>query len=238
MAEVLTKDWLKVDQFREVIFYISCVGSFGILPLICFYYPHIFLQLRTVSCHPNEATLVAVTFENENFICEVDHFDNDMNGEKLIMTEVENVRFCASSRNKFTFCRVPEVPIHFKRFLLDNYVITRSSAELDKEQELIRIHYGGNVMKIPEATFLEVSMRYFLSPFYIFQYFSATIWFIEDYWTYATVILIITFGAIYVTAQESLANLESLRTLAGVHSTVQRIKRKASSPEAGSCYSH
>lgn len=86
-------------------------------------------------------------------------------------------------------------------------------------------HYGQNVMKIPETTFFEILLRYLLSPFYLFQYFSVSVWIAEDYWTFALVILFITLIAIYVTAQESLSNLESLRALAGVHGDVQRIKR-------------
>lgn len=227
MSELVHRNWLKLDTARIFLFYFSCVGTLGLLPIICFYYPHIYYQISAVSCSAEDSQLVHVSLGEEELICEVEHYRQRSTGEHLFSIEVESIRFCASNRNKYTFYRVPDIPIQFKRFLVSNYGLRQEKDKLDEESNLIRHHYGFNIMKIPETSFLEILLRYLLSPFYLFQYFSVAIWFAEDYWTFAVVILLITFLAIYVTANETLSNLESLRNLAGKHEDVQRIKRSS-----------
>lgn len=239
MAELTRRNWLKLDATRTFLYYFGSVTTLGVLPLICFYYPHVFYQISTVSCSPEESRFVHVALGEEELICEIEHYAQYHTGERLFSIEVECVRYCASNRNKYTFCRVPDVPIHFKRFLLPNYESIHKQEDLEEESRLMKIHYGKNVMKIPETSFFEIALRYMLSPFYLFQYFSVAIWIVEDYWTFALVILLITLLAVYVTAQESLSNLDNLRRLASTHGDVQQIKpRNESEMEAGRYEEH
>lgn len=225
MSILHSRNWLKLDATRAFLYYFTSAGTLGILPIICFYYPHLYYQLIAISSSPEDSQYIHVNFLEEDFVCEVEHYTQSATGERLFVIEVENVRYCASNRNKYTFSRIPDVPVQFKRFLIDDYSSRHGREELDEESRLLQHHYGRNVMKIPESSFLEILLRYLLSPFYLFQYFSVGIWLAEDYWTFAFVILLITLIAVYVTAQETLSNLKSLRTLAGVHGDVQRIKR-------------
>lgn len=224
MDTVTRRSWLKLDPTRAFLYYFSSAGTLGILPIVCFYYPHVYYQIIAVVCSPEESQFVHVNYNGEEFVCEVEHYQQ-ATGEHVFTIEVETVRYSASNRNKYTFHRVPDVPIQFKRFLALDYPSRHHPDELEEEARILKHHYGQNVMKIPETTFFEILLRYLLSPFYLFQYFSVSVWLAEDYWTFALVILFITLIAIYVTAQESLSNLESLRALAGVHGDVQRIKR-------------
>ena len=98
----------------------------------------------------------------------------------------------------------------------------------DEEHRILVTHYGPNQMTIPETTFVEVGIRHMLSPFYIFQYFSAAVWFAENYWLYALLIVLITFSAIYLTTKETMFNLESFRMLAGGQGVVQRVNNQLS----------
>jgi cation-transporting P-type ATPase 13A2 len=221
---VETLGWLRYDSGRILFYYISSVFTLGVIPIICFYYPNQYIKLRTTKCDPLNADYAHVICNDEEFVVEVEHYSAGSNVEHLILAEIEHIRYCASSEDKFYFRKVPEVPIHYKRYLLDHYSKIHEFNELQCEKELIRFHYGVNELLIPETSFLQLLLQYLLSPFYIFQYFSATVWFLEDYYSYAVVILLITFIAVYVTARESLMNLESLRKIAGNHSMVQLIK--------------
>eukprot|EP01033_Poteriospumella_lacustris_P003949 gene3949-2808_t len=224
METVTWRSWLKLDPTRAFVYYFSSAGTLGILPIVCFYYPHVYYQIIAVACSPEDSQFVHVSYNGEELVCEIEHYKQAA-GEHVFTIEVETSRYSASNRNKYTFHRVPDVPIQFKRFLALDYPSRHQPDELDEEARILKHHYGQNVMKIPETTFMEILLRYLLSPFYLFQYFSVSVWIAEDYWTFALVILFITLIAIYVTAQESLSNLESLRALAGVHGDVQRIKR-------------
>lgn len=91
-------------------------------------------------------------------------------------------------------------------------------------------------MKIPESGFIEIGIRHLLSPFYLFQYFAVVVWYVEEYWLFATLILIITLSAVYFTTKESYYNLQQLRQLVGSHNKVELINsrydaRKASRAE-------
>lgn len=78
-------------------------------------------------------------------------------------------------------------------------------------------------MTIPVRSFYDILLTEALHPFFCFQYFAIIVWSIQDYWIYAIVIFVITVGAIYITTQESHANLRKLRELARIHSDVELV---------------
>ncbi len=88
--------------------------------------------------------------------------------------------------------------------------------------------YGLNAMSIPESNFFEIFFKHMLSPFFVFQYFSAIVWFTEEYVAYAVLILLITLVSIYVTTAEEVYNLQRLKTLAGAESTVRILETNRS----------
>lgn len=228
--------WRKIDPVRVWIFHVCCVLTAGLLPLFTFYFPNLRMKCRTVECPSTEAEYVQVVFQGNEYIVEIKHYNNVMaNGVKEhgVVMELDCIRYCASSLDNYTFHRVPDVPRHFHRFLDVSYETRLDGKSIDGEDRILSIHYGSNQMSIPEATFLEVGIRHMLSPFYIFQYFSAAVWFSENYWVYALLIVIITFSAIYLTTKETMFNLESLRMLAGAQGVVQRVNHKTSSSNKG-----
>ena len=56
---------------------------------------------------------------------------------------------------------------------------------------------------------------------FVFEYFAAIIWFIEDYIGYAILILVVTVLAIYLLTIETVHNLARLRELAGQENMVR-----------------
>ncbi|RYH04786.1 hypothetical protein EON65_46515, partial [archaeon] len=216
-----TSKWKKYDDFQTNLFYALCVASVGLVPLYCFYFPQTIFRLRTVDCVPEEADVVIITIDGADRAIEANHFVCEGNGEHLVVIEYECIRFVASAKGGFVFHRVPDVPVNFARFCNMSYEANNDKLAIYTEYSILAAHYGLNVMKVPEAGFLEIALRHMLSPFYLFQYFAAIVWYCELYWLYATLILMITFGAIYLTTQESIFNLQSLRMLAGVHNSVK-----------------
>lgn len=218
------KEWLRHDSFQQLLFYCYCVWSLGIIPIICFYHPTFYATIRLVPCKPVDATYVIFTdVAGEDQVCRVEHLILAPNGSQdlechLMVVEIDCVRYCAYSGSQVKFLRVKDVPEDFKRHLLVEY-------SSDDAEKILLALYGINAMTIPETSFSTICIRYLLSPLYLFQYFSAAVWCCENYVAYAIVILLITFLAVYVTARETFSNLESLRSLAGVHEPVQRVAR-------------
>lgn len=215
--------WRRWDSLHVNIFYTGCVLSAGLLPLYCFYYPKLAQKIQTVQCSEHQAEFVVIDIDGVECVVEVFHFKSAVTGEHLVVMEVDSIRYIACSKAAYQFSRVPDVPINFPRFCELNYESKFDKSAVHEEYCILSAQYGQNVMRIPESSFLDVAIRHILSPFYLFQYFAAGVWYAEDYWLYATLILLITFSAIYLTTKESIFNLQSLRMLAGSHNSVKMI---------------
>lgn len=217
--------WRRRDPIRLFLYRILSTVSIAILPLFCFYFPVYFDILTSASSDPGHADVVVIKLDGKKQALQVYPWEGEVgeDGSPIVSIELDCVRYFALREEGFRFRKVRDVPRNFTRFLDMDYVSDHAPQEMIDEQAIFRVQYGLNVMRIPESSFSEIAIRHMLSPFYLFQYFAAAVWYAEDYWLYATLILIITFGAIYVTSRESLSNLQSLRMLAGSDSMVQAL---------------
>jgi hypothetical protein len=216
-----TLSWKKYDTLNLFIYRFYCVISLGLLPIINFFYPTIRLRMITIACQPHQADFVSIKVNNVREFFEVSHYHNAESREHCVFIEIKCRRFCASNTEKYKFRDVPFVPINYGRFLNPNYRKQNHIKLLEVERKILAAQYGPNVFKIPEPTFLEISLKQLLSPFFLFQYFAVLVWYSEDYWFYATLILIITVVAVYFATIEELHNLETLRQLVGAKSSVK-----------------
>ncbi|BFZ22994.1 hypothetical protein BsWGS_26032 [Bradybaena similaris] len=72
-----------------------------------------------------------------------------------------------------------------------------------KDQVKRRVLYGMNSIAVHVTPILVLLFQQLLSPFYIFQLFSMTVWYIDGYWVYASCIFIMTSLSIAVTIYQS-----------------------------------
>ena len=183
----------------------------------------------SMSKSPSASSLVNKNIDNDNtkeipldinhYIVTVQKYESP--NEIIISLEANCQRFCASSHDNYELLKVPMVPKNFKRFLVPFNEMTGSIEQRKEERNLLNSQYGYNKMYIPEISAIEILIKTALHPFFLFQYFAVTIWIIEDYIAYSVLILVITFGAIYITTSEAIFNLQRLRTLAGMEGTSQ-----------------
>lgn len=76
-----------------------------------------------------------------------------------------------------------------------------------------RLEYGNNSTEIPEKGTFKILLDEILSPFYLFQVFSITLWCIELYYYYAGVIFLASFISIVVTLKEMRDNYHKMREM-------------------------
>uniref|UniRef100_A0A8C5RYI8 ATPase cation transporting 13A2 n=1 Tax=Laticauda laticaudata TaxID=8630 RepID=A0A8C5RYI8_LATLA len=90
-----------------------------------------------------------------------------------------------------------------------------------QEQSARKMIYGPNLIDVPVKSYLRLLMDEILNLFYLFQMFSITLWFCEEYYSYAACIFIISTISIglslYVTKKQN----RTLRDMAKVVSSVQ-----------------
>lgn len=83
-----------------------------------------------------------------------------------------------------------------------------------QEQYVRRFVYGNNEIKIPVKSIPELLFLEVLNPFYVFQFCSFILWFLDDYYAYAIAILIMSvFGV-------SMSIIQTRRNLLNLQSTV------------------
>ncbi len=224
----------------NIYYTVLAILSAGILPLVCYFYPLIKLQLTTVTCTPDNAefahvivgtrsdiyyaavsssneTNLVINAEDKHIITAVTHYNHL--DEHVVVLEIKTDRYIGSSYDKFKLYKVPSVPVNFKRFLIQNNDNSKDRRKM--ERDILISQYGANTMAIPETSLLDVIVRQALSPFFLFQYFAIILWFYEGYYFYTCFILVITVSSVYFNVSEVLYNLERLKKLAGNEGTVQ-----------------
>lgn len=72
---------------------------------------------------------------------------------------------------------------------------------------------GLNSTDIPEKSSFRIIVDELLSPFYVFQIFSLTLWYYDDYYTYASVILASSIMSIIMELREAKNNIHRLREI-------------------------
>lgn len=91
-----------------------------------------------------------------------------------------------------------------------------------EEQAVKRQLYGINSIAVHVTPIVKLLFKEILSPFYVFQVFSMILWYLDDYWIYATCILFISTLSIVVTIwstrkfQRTLRNTISSSTIVSV----------------------
>lgn len=230
-SEIASNDvkWLKLDSTYSILYTTYSVLSLGVLPLYCYYDPNTTYSMKCVECHPDLSEFVRIKREGREIVCPVQHSIHVPRStsrlEHLIAIEIENIRYIASSQDKYTFAKLPNIPHQFSRFLREDYQQINPKDDLEDEFRVMKAQYGANVMTIPDSSFMEIFFKHFMSPFFLFQYFSATVWIIEAYYLYAFLIIGVTIAAILFQTNEEVYNLQRLKTLAGMEGTVRILEQ-------------
>lgn len=97
-------------------------------------------------------------------------------------------------------------------------------------QETVQLRtaiYGDNHIEVPVRSFFVYALQEAANPFYVFQVFSFTLWFVEGYVYYPSVIIFISILSITLTAYQTMKQMKKLRTMVGHPSTVRCLEEEA-----------
>jgi cation-transporting P-type ATPase 13A2 len=200
--------WREYSHIKRVFYVALSVLSVGIFYSICVVYPVLRIWMISSPSTAEKADVAIVTIGNKKKTMDVSHFD--VANDHIVSLEIVGKRYWTSASQNWQLTGVPDVPKHFSQFL-------KRSGEQDftVARTLIQAQYGRNAMELPPVSFWDILAGIIFHPFYLFQYFAVAVWIAEDYIEYSVVILVITFGAVYLTTSETMFNLSSLHELAG-----------------------
>ncbi|XP_034446104.1 cation-transporting ATPase 13A2 isoform X1 [Hippoglossus hippoglossus] len=82
------------------------------------------------------------------------------------------------------------------------------------EQSFRRLIYGSNLIDVPVKPYIKLLFEEVLNPFYVFQFFSITLWMIDNYYYYAMCILLLSILSISISLYETRKQSITLHNMA------------------------
>lgn len=86
-----------------------------------------------------------------------------------------------------------------------------------RDQYLRRAVYGSNIIDVPLQTISSLIFTEVLNPFYVFEFFSFILWYLDDYLSYASAIFVMSLVSIITAVIQTRRNQRNLRST--VHSS-------------------
>jgi P-type E1-E2 ATPase len=90
----------------------------------------------------------------------------------------------------------------------------------EHDYKLQLVKFGRCEIKVPVKSIPRILIQEVLNPFYIFQIFSITLWYWDEYWSYATCILVVSVMSISYSLYQTRTNLANISKMAKYTCTV------------------
>ncbi|PAV88412.1 hypothetical protein WR25_05994 [Diploscapter pachys] len=192
---------------REILFWTLCICTVGIFAIVCSWNPKIMIYVRYSPSTHVSATQMLVTDAHDIDTLRPVRIQEDQS--KYDIPNADGTYRVMSTLRLFTFRKLKyvwleerndwvtpsdidsQIPVHR---LLDN-VDTGLNVETHKRRMNT---YGENHILVKLKPILTLVFKEAISPFYIFQICSVTLWFVDQYMYYAIVIIIISLISISV----------------------------------------
>ena len=101
-------------------------------------------------------------------------------------------------------------------------------------RELQRMKFGKCEVDVPKKSVLRILVSEVLNPFYIFQVFSVVLWMWDLYYYYASCILFISTGSVFLSLYETIKNHNEIRRMARYQCRVRLMSHNNTSREIDS----
>ena len=85
--------------------------------------------------------------------------------------------------------------------------------------------FGPCEVDVPKKSVFSILVSEVLNPFYIFQVFSVVLWMWDNYYYYASCILIISTGSVLISLCETISNHNKIRSMARYQCDVRLMER-------------
>lgn len=102
-------------------------------------------------------------------------------------------------------------------FGIDTHELHEHRGISARDQYLRRAIYGPNIIDVPLQTIWSLIFTEVLNPFYVFEFFSFILWYLDDYLSYASAIFVMSLVSIITAVIQTRRNQRNLRST--VHSS-------------------
>ncbi|XP_055863593.1 polyamine-transporting ATPase 13A3-like isoform X1 [Biomphalaria glabrata] len=211
----------QLSKMKLYLTYLGYLWTVGILRLVFYWLPHLMLWATHIPCELANAEKVLLRDQYKSYhVCSVKTITKEGTGVKIrrpkkvffkkiyqqesytLRPEKDEslIRFFICKRVKYIWdpelaCYIPlkGLDVGYRQSYFHN---TKGLTIV--EQSKRRVLYGVNSIAVHVTPVIILLFKEALSPFYIFQVFSMTVWYLDHYWIYATCIVVMTTFSITV----------------------------------------
>ncbi|GFO45210.1 cation-transporting ATPase, partial [Plakobranchus ocellatus] len=233
----------RVSGVRKLLTWLGYVLTCGTLRLLFYWLPHLQVWLQCRPCRLADADRVVLRDQQKDYhVAKVHTTTREGTGVKikrpgrrLFMSKQERDTVIYSSQvdeslvRHFLVKRVkyiwdPETHGYIPLRGLDkdhklSYFHTATGLSV-RDQQKRRVLYGLNNIDVHVTPVVLLLFRQVLSPFYIFQLFSMCVWYADEYYIYATCIVVVTSLSIIITIYQTRLFERTLRNTISNHTAV------------------
>uniref|UniRef100_A0A914ZET9 Cation-transporting ATPase n=2 Tax=Parascaris univalens TaxID=6257 RepID=A0A914ZET9_PARUN len=225
----------RINKFKTALTWLGTVLTLGAFRLLLYWYPKLFVKCTASRCALATADSVLVRDDHMNISFRPVRFMISKPGCQVAipsgafhMNDVVKFRYFAYKKliyiwhpveMKFMTVESMDGDIAFSRFheLAENGL---SDAEVEKRI----LTYGKNVIEVKLKPILVLLFKEVISPFYIFQIFSVSVWFSDSYELYASIIVLMSVMSITIDVFHTRKQEINLRSMVHSSDTVQVIR--------------
>ncbi|VDK50408.1 unnamed protein product [Cylicostephanus goldi] len=206
-----SKDLSRVANRFQVLYYALSICTLGIFRLLLHWKPDWYIKVRATRCAHDVAQYINVIDEHNVEAFRPVRVHTKENGASPTlpkgdgtMKKVDYIRYFTFRKLKYIWkTEVDEwvssadldshIPIkHFQSVLESGTGLT------EEEVQCRRVTYGSNLIDVKLKPILVLIFIEAISPFYIFQVFSVSIWFSDEYEYYASIIVLMSVMSIAI----------------------------------------
>ncbi|ULT97405.1 hypothetical protein L3Y34_005309 [Caenorhabditis briggsae] len=224
----------RTTLWRTFFFYALSFGTCGIFRLILHWFPKRLIQFRAKLCSVEHADMVLVVDNhNRHDICNIYHRNQSGTDHTVVantdgtLTELEELRWFNYRKLQYTWIDGEwSTPSRAYSHVTPEALAKSAPASGLKADDvaLRRTYFGMNVMPVKLSPFYELVYKEVLSPFYIFQAISVTVWYIDDYVWYALLIIVMSLYSVVMTLRQTRSQQRRLQSMVVEHDEVEVIR--------------
>ncbi|CCD71142.1 Cation-transporting ATPase [Caenorhabditis elegans] len=224
----------KTTFWRTFFFYALSFGTCGIFRLFLHWFPKRLIQFRGKRCSVENADLVLVVDNHNRYdICNVYYRNKSGTDHTVVantdgnLAELDELRWFKYRKLQYTWIDGEwSTPSRaYSHVTPENLASSAPTTGLKADDvALRRTYFGPNVMPVKLSPFYELVYKEVLSPFYIFQAISVTVWYIDDYVWYAALIIVMSLYSVIMTLRQTRSQQRRLQSMVVEHDEVQVIR--------------
>ncbi|KAF1748434.1 hypothetical protein GCK72_024901 [Caenorhabditis remanei] len=224
----------KKTTSRTILHYTLCVVTCGIYMLVCYWYPALMMSVRfKPSSHEESDYLLIEDAHGTQTLKEIFGTHNEGEIGSLVrrtrygtLEKVDSIRFFTYRKIRYIWYEKDNEwlnPADLDSTAPFNTIkssMTYLTGLTNEEADARRHVYNQNVLYLPLTPLLKILFKEVLGPFYLFQVFSVTLWYVDNYAYYASVIVLITVVSAGLSVRSARKQERKVRNMVGESGTV------------------